>query len=142
MTRQLNAARFPVTEIANLSTGEIVDYTPVSPLELEMLIREIGDRLENAVPVIKQLWADRYAAERKFIEERAKAMLRSKEDTVTLRRAEADLASLPYKHEFDTAKEILHAAEELQKALTAKLYGFLNLNKVQATAYQVGGVHR
>lgn len=131
-----------MTEIANLKTGELVDYEPVSPMELEMIIREIGDRLENAVPVIKQLWADRYAAERKFIEEKAKAMLRSKEETVTMRRAEADLASLPFKHDFDSAKEILHAAEELQKALTAKLYGYLNLNKVQSTAYQVGGMGR
>lgn len=128
-----------MTEIANLQTGELIDYEPISPVELEHLIREIGDRLENAVPVIKQLWADRYAAERKFIEEKAKAMLRSKANSVTEKRAEADLASLSYKHEFDTAKEILHAAEELQKALTAKLYGYLNLNKVQAAAYQVGG---
>lgn len=131
-----------MTEIANLSTGELVDFSPASPLELELIIRELGDRLEHAVPVIKQLWADRYAAERKFIEERAKAVMRSTEPTVTRQRAEADLAAMPYKHEFDNAKEILHAAEELQKALTAKLYGYLNLNKVQATAYQVGGIGR
>lgn len=131
-----------MTEIANLSTGEIVNYEPATPMELEMIIRELGDRLERAVPVIKQLWGDRYTAERKLIEERAKAVLRSNADTVTEKRAEADLASLPYRHDFDSAKEILHAAEELQKALTAKLYGYLNLNKVQATAYQVGGVGR
>lgn len=131
-----------MTEIANLSTGELVDFSPASPIELELIIRELGDRLEHAVPVIKQLWADRYAAERKFIEERAKAVMRSTEPTVTRQRAEADLAAMPYKHEFDNAKEILHAAEELQKALTAKLYGYLNLNKVQATAYQVGGIGR
>jgi hypothetical protein len=129
-------------EIANMSTGELIDYTPLSPMELELLIRELGDRLEKAVPVIRQLWADRYAAERKFIEERAKAMLRSKADTVTEKRAEADLASLEYKHDFDNAKEVLHAAEELQKALTAKLYGFLNLNKVQAAAYNASGIGR
>lgn len=131
-----------MTEVANLTTGEIVDYEPASPIELEMIIRELGDRLERAVPVIKQLWSDRYAAERKWIEERAKAVMRSTEPTVTRQRAEADLAAMPFKHEFDNAKEILHAAEELQKALTAKLYGYLNLNKVQAAAYQVGGVGR
>ena len=131
-----------MTEVANLQTGELLQYEPVSPIELEMVIRELGDRLEKAVPVLKQLWAERYAAERKFIEERAKAMLRSSADSVTEKRAEADLASLPYRHEFDTAKEILHAAEELQKALTAKLYGYLNLNKAHAAAYQGGGVGR
>lgn len=131
-----------MTEIANLSTGELVDFSPASPLELELIIRELGDRLEHAVPVIKQLWADRYSAERKLIEERAKAVIRSSASSVTEKRAEADLATLQYRHDFDSAKEILHAAEELQKALTAKLYGYLNLNKVQATAYQVGGIGR
>jgi hypothetical protein len=128
-----------MSEIANLTTGELANYEPVGPLELEVLIREIGDRLENAVPVIKQLWHERYAAERKYIEEKAKAVMRSNEPTVTRQRAEADLATMPQKHAFDDAKEILHAAEELQKALTSKLYGYLNLNKVQATAYQAGG---
>jgi len=131
-----------VTEVANLSTGELVQFDPASPIELEMIIREIGDRLERAVPVIKQLWSDRYAAERKYIEERAKAVMRSTEPTVTRQRAEADLASMSYKHEFDNAKEILHAAEELQKALTAKLYGYLNLNKALASSYNASGVGR
>lgn len=131
-----------MTEVANLTTGELVDYSPASPMELELIIRELGDRLERAVPVIKQLWADRYAAERKWIEERAKAVMRSEEPTVTRQRAEADLAAMSYRHEFDNAKEILHAAEELQKALTAKLYGYLNLNKVLASSYNASGVGR
>lgn len=128
-----------MTELANIETGELVNYEPVSPMELELMIREIGDRLENAVPVLKELYNGRYAAERKWIEERAKAMLRSKEDSITRQRAEADLAALPFKHQFDDAKEILHAAEHLQKALQSKLYGYLNLNKAQAAAYMGGG---
>lgn len=131
-----------MNEIANLSTGELVDYQPVSPMELELIIREIGDRLESAVPVLKVMWHERYEAERELIKARATAMLQSKADTVTEKRAEADLASLPFRLEFDLKKETLHAAEELQRALTAKLYGYLNLNKVQSAAYQVGGVGR
>lgn len=131
-----------MNEIANRSTGELVDYQPVSPMELEFIIREIGDRLESAVPVLKVMWHERYEAEREMIRARATAMLQSKADTVTEKRAEADLASLPYRLEFDLKKETLHAAEELQKALTAKLYGYLNLNKVQSAAYSVGGVGR
>lgn len=128
-----------MAELANLQTGELVNYEPVSPMELELIIREIGDRLENAVPALKELYNARYAAERKWIEERAKAMLRSKEATITRQRAEADLAALPFKHQFDDAKEILHDAEHLQKALQSKLYGYLNLNKAQAAAYIGGG---
>lgn len=128
-----------MTDVANLTTGEIVHFDPASPIELELIIRELGDRLERAVPVIKQLWNERYAAERKLIEERAKAVIRSNASTVTEKRAEADLATLQYRHDFDSAKETLHAAEELQKALTAKLYGYLNLNKALASSYNASG---
>ena len=123
-------------EIANMQTGELVQYEPVNPVELEFMIREISDRLEHAVPVLRQMWHDRYEAERAMIEARAKAMLQSKAATVTEKRAEADLAALPFRLEFDLKKETLHAAEELQKALTAKLYGLLNLNKAVTAAYQ------
>lgn len=123
----------------NRETGELLAYEPVSPMELEMLIRTISDRLEQAVPVLKQMWHERYQAERDMIKARATAMLQSNAATVTEKRAEADLAALPYRLEFDLKKESLHAAEELQKALTAKLYGYLNLNKVQSAAYMGGG---
>lgn len=125
-----------MTEIANMTNGEIVNYEPISPIEIEFIIRDLGDRLENAVPILRDLYQKRYAAEREYIEQRAKAMIRSKETSVTIARAEADLAAMPYKHAFDDAKEILHAAEHLQKALQSKLYGYLNLNKAQAGAYQ------
>jgi hypothetical protein len=131
-----------MTDLANTSSGELLEYKPVSPMELELLIRELGDRLEHAIPVLRDLWAKRYAAERAFIEGHAKAMLRSKQDTVAMARKEADLATLDLKRAFDDAKEILHAAEALQKALSAKLMGFMNLNKVQSAAYQAGGVGR
>lgn len=127
------------TEIMNRESGELLQYEPVSPMELEMLIRTISDRLEQAVPVLKQMWHERYQAERDMIKARATAMLQSNAATVTEKRAEADLAALPYRLEFDLKKESLHAAEELQKALTAKLYGYLNLNKVQSAAYMGGG---
>ncbi|MEN0084029.1 MAG: hypothetical protein AAGC66_04595 [Leifsonia sp.] len=128
-----------MTDIANLSSGEILEFEPMGPVELEFIIRELGDRLENAVPILKQMWHDRYEAERNLIEMRAKAMLSSKAATVTEKRAEADIAALPYRLEFDLKKETLHAAEELQKALTAKLYGYLNLNKALASSYNASG---
>lgn len=129
-------------DIVDMTTGELLQYEPVSPMELELIIRSIGDRLENAVPVLKQMWHDRYERERELIEARAKAMLMSKAATVTEKRAEAELASMPQRLAFDLAKETLHAAEELQKALTAKLYGYLNINKAQASAYAAGGTGR
>lgn len=126
-------------DVVQARTGELLDYEPVSPIEIEMLIRAISDRLEAAVPVLKQMWHERYEAERELIKARATAMLASKAATVAEKRAEADLAALPFRLEFDLKKETLHAAEELQRALTAKLYGYLNLNKVQSAAYMGGG---
>jgi len=131
-----------MNDIANMSSGELIEYKPVSPMELELIIRELGDRLEHAVPVLRDLWAKRYAAERAFIEGHAKAMLQSKQSTVAMARKEADIATLGLKRDFDDAKEILHAAEALQKALAAKLMGYQNLNKAHMQAYSAGGVGR
>lgn len=122
-------------DIARMDTGEIVEYEPVTPIELEFMIRELGARLENAVPVLKELWTARYAAERALIEEKAKAVLRSNSSSVTEKRAEADLATMPFRRDFDAAKETLHAAEALQKALAARLMGLQNINKVLGQAY-------
>lgn len=127
------------TDIVNQASGELVTYEPVGPAELELMIRVLTDRLEASVPVLRSMWHDRYEAERALIEGRAKAMLSAKGSTVTEKRAEADLASLPLRLEFDLKKEALHAGEELQKALTAKLYGLLNLNKAVTATYQSYG---
>lgn len=118
-----------------MDTGEIVNYEPVSPIELEFMIRELGERLERAVPALKQMWHERYEAERALIEARAKAVILSKAATVTEKRAEADLATMPQRLDFDLKKETLHAAEELQKALSARLMGLQNINKVLGHAY-------
>jgi hypothetical protein len=120
-----------------MDTGEIVEYEPVTPIELEFMVRELGARLENAVPVLKELWAQRYAAERALIEEKAKAVLRSDARTITEKRAESDLSTMTFRRDFDAAKETLHAAEELQKALAARLMGLQNINKVLGQAYGV-----
>lgn len=127
------------TDIVNQASGELVTYEPVGPAELELMIRVLTDRLEASIPVLKAMYGERYTAERNLIEARAKAMLSSKAGTVTEKRAEADLASLPFRLEFDLKREALHAAEELQRALTAKLYGLLNLNKALTATYQSYG---
>lgn len=126
-------------ELVAKTNDELVNYDPMTPEQIEELIRVLADRLENAVPVLKQLWEDRYSAERKMIEEHAKAIMNSKRSTVAEKRAEADLATIQYRHEFDNAKAILHAAEQLQGALKAKLYGYLNINKAVTATFNAGG---
>ncbi len=131
-----------MTEIAALTSGELIDYEPMNPLEIEQAIRAIGERLEASVPVIRDLWSNRYATERALIEARAKAVMRSTAGTVTEKRAEADLATLELRRQHDDAKEVLHAAEELQSALKARMFGFQNINRVQAALYNASGVGR
>ncbi|SFN66801.1 hypothetical protein [Mycetocola miduiensis] len=126
-------------EIANLAADDLVTYQPMHPLDIEQAIRAIGERLEASIPALKELWEKRYAAERALIKAKAETMLRSKYDTVAEKRAEAELATLELRREFDAAKEILHAAEELQKALQARMFGFQNINRVQASLYNMGG---
>ncbi|WP_167131952.1 hypothetical protein [Paramicrobacterium chengjingii] len=131
-----------MNEVANMQTGELVDYRPLNPADLEQLIVEIGDRLEQSVPALREMWAERYLKEREFIEAHAKAMLTSKQATVAMARKEADLATMAYKQAFDDAKTTLHAAEVLQKALQSRLFGMQNINRVVASLYNAGGVGR
>lgn len=128
-----------MTEIANMETGELINYEPMHPLEIEQAIRAIGERLEASVPALRDMWAKRYATERALIEARAKAVIRSNASSVTERRSEADLATMDLRRQHDDAKEILHAAEELQAALKARMFGFQNINRVQAALYNVSG---
>lgn len=131
-----------MTELIHAVTGELIDYRPVSPVEVEYIIRVLGDRLEAAVPVLDQLQRDRYDAEEEYSRQFETAKLASRRDMVTDRRAEALLSCLPQMRIVNEAKAKLHHAEHLQKALTAQLMGYQNINKVNGAAYSAGGIGR
>lgn len=120
-------------EVAALDTGELTEYEPVTPAQLEHAILTISTRVERSVDVIGHLWAERYRTERELIEARAKAVMMSTRSTVMEKRAEADLATLELRRVHDDAKATLHAAEELQRALRAKLSGMQTLTRVIPT---------
>ena len=84
-----------MTEIVHAVTGEVFDYQPVSPLEVEYIIREIGDRLERSVPILDELQRERYAAESAYSAAFETAKLSSKQEMYSDRRSEAKLACLP-----------------------------------------------
>ena len=125
-----------------LLTGEVIDYQPVSSLEIEYIIREIGDRLESAVSVIDQLQRGRYDAEEAYSKALEMAKLSSSRPSYNERLAEARLSCLPLLREVNEAKAKLHHAEHLQDALKSKLMGFQNINKVNGAAFNVGGIGR
>ena len=131
-----------MTGVVHGPTGELIDYQPVSSVEIEYIIREIGDRLERAAVVIDGLQRDRYTAEEEYSRAFETAKLGSKRDLYNERLAEARLACLPLMRELNEAKAKLHHAEHLQEALKAKLMGYQNINKVNGAALSVGGVGR
>lgn len=131
-----------MTELVHMSTGELIDYQPVSPVEIEFIIREIGDRLEAAVKVIDQLQRARYDAEEAYSKAFETEKTNGKAEMYSDRRSLAILACLPLMRELNEAKAKLHHAENLQDALKAKLMGYQNINKVNGAAYGVGGVGR
>ncbi|UAJ80184.1 hypothetical protein IT072_03810 [Leifsonia sp. ZF2019] len=131
-----------MTEIVHSTTGELLDYQPVSPMEIEFIIREIGDRLERAVVIIDTLQRARYDAEEAYSKAFEMAKLESKRHLYNDRIAEARLSCLPLLRELNEAKAQLHHAEHLQDALKSKLMGYQNINKVNGAAYGVGGVAR
>lgn len=128
--------------VVHTPTGELINYQPVSPIEIEFIIREIGDRLEAAVQVIDQLQRERYEAEEEYSRQLETGKLTSKRETFSDRRAESLLACLPQLRILNEAKAKLHHAEHLQDALKSKLMGYQNINKVNGAAYSVGGVGR
>lgn len=131
-----------MTEVIHDVTGEVVEYRPVSPVEVEYIIRVLGDRLEAAVPILDQLQRARYDAEEEYSRTFEMAKFESKRDLYNDRLAEARLAALPQMRALNEAKAQLHHAERLQDALKAKLMGYQNINKVNGAAFQVGGIGR
>jgi hypothetical protein len=131
-----------MNDLVHALTGELMEYRPVSSLEIEFIIREIGDRLESAVAVIDQLQRDRYDAEVEYSKAFEMAKLASKRPTYNERIAEGRLSCLPLMRELNEAKAKLHHAEHLQDALKSKLMGYQNINKVNGAALSVGGVGR
>lgn len=129
-------------ELVHAVTGEILDYQPVSPAEVEYIIRELGDRLERAVVILDELQRARYDAESAYSAAFETAKLTSKQEMYSDRRSEAKLACLPLEREANEAKAKLHHAENLQEALRAKLSGYQSINKTLSAAYGAGGVGR
>lgn len=131
-----------MTEIVHAVTGEILEYQPVSPIEVEYIIRELGDRLERAAPILDKLQRARYDAETEYSKAFETAKLMSKREMYSDRRSEAKLACLPQEQALNEAKAQLHHAERLQDALGRKLSGYQTIKKGLEAAYSAGGVGR
>jgi hypothetical protein len=126
-------------EITDIFTGELIDYEPANPVELEYLIRVIGERLERAVHVIDGLQTARYDAEEAYSEAFETAKLQSGRPLYNERISEARLSCLPLLRSLNEAKAKLHHAEHLQDALGKRLSGLQTITKTLAAAYNASG---
>lgn len=126
-----------MTEIVLPDSGEVISYEPMTPVQIEWLITDLSARLERSNPVIKDMWEARYAAERALKVAHAEAVLASGKSLAMEKRAEADLATIELREAFDVAKAALHTAEDLQRALRAKLSAMQSVNKSVMAAYGV-----
>lgn len=130
-------------DLIRSKTGEMVQYQPTNPIEMEFIIRELTDFLEEMPGRLEQLNQERYAAEREWSRRRNTALAQhSKNMPVTAARALAEVEALPEMERLHNAKAAWHYADDSMKALTSKLYGLLNINKGVQAAYRGYGVGR
>jgi hypothetical protein len=129
------------TVIAMMSPQELVDYEPVSPPEVEQMIQILSERVVSAPGVIVDLYEKVHRADEVYEGNFADQMVAAadKGHNPTFARAIAKSRTKDELHQLNVAKEALRYAEELQKGLTSKLYGYLNLNKGMIAAYNASG---
>jgi hypothetical protein len=132
------------TVIAMLTPVELINYQPVSPPEVEEMIVILSGRIEAAPGVIVDLYEKVHRAQEKYEGAQADQMVAASDrglNTVVARAVSKSKTKVEL-HELNVAKEALRYAEELQKGLTSKLYGYLNLNKGMIAAYNAAGSHQ
>ena len=121
--------------------GELIHFVPANPVEMEYLITELSALLEQMPGKLLELNEVRYAAERAYSRRKNTAMAQhAKNNSVTVARALAEVEALVELEQLHNAKAAWHYADDTLKALTAKLYANLNINKgVQAAYASYGG---
>jgi hypothetical protein len=117
-------------------SGELINFVPSNPVEMEFIIKELSDLLEQMPAKMLELNEARYDAERAWSRRKNTALAQhAKNNSVTVARALAEVESLVEREAADNAKAAWHYADDTMKALTSKLYGLLNVNKGIQAAY-------
>ncbi|CAN5420350.1 hypothetical protein BH09ACT9_BH09ACT9_00190 [soil metagenome] len=126
--------------VALLTPVELVEYEPIGPGDLELLIRVLADRIERAPAVMVRLYEAKHRAEETFQKEFSKMVIKSPNQQITMAREYAKFHTADELNAVNLAKEQLRYAEWLQDALKSKLYGYLNLNKALASSYNASHI--
>jgi hypothetical protein len=128
--------------VALLTPIELVRYEPLGPAQLEELIQILSDRVERSAGVIVRLYEGVHRAEETYEGKLSDFMAANASYGTQMAKRIAMTKTKEELHELNLAKEKLRYAEELQRALTSKLYGYMNLNKSVTAAYNAAGFGR
>lgn len=116
------------TVVAMMTPQQLINYEPPTPEFMEELLFHLGIRVERAPAVIAELYENVHRKTEKYELAFSDATLEHG-GQISFARAFAKKKTAPLLNELNVAKEALRYAEELQKALVAKYFGYMNINK-------------
>lgn len=122
-----------------LRAEAVVEQSADDPGALVPLMHECHVLLLDVARLLARLNDERYAAEREFVRVRSVTMGRFIEQGATFARAAADVAALDARASADELKVLFHHAEDTQKAIQAKHYALMNVNRGMQSAMFEGG---
>ena len=117
----------------------VIEQEASDPGRFQPLMHECHVLLNDIAALLARLNDERYAAEREWTRVRSVTMGRFIEQGATFARAAADVAALDARKAADDLKVIFHHAEDTQKALQAKHFALMNVNRGYQSAMYEGG---
>ena len=99
------------------TTANLLQYEPVSGLDIARVIAQLGDRISDGVVALDQLLRARYDAAEAYSKALENARLEASYALLTDRRSWAKVQTADLEHEVNQATALLHHAENLQRAM-------------------------
>lgn len=115
--------------LSKLSARDLLAYTPLDPSSVEAMVWTLGERLEHVGQVIVVLYEEKHRAEEAYQLAFSKSVVNSPNKQISFAREYAKHHTADELHALNLAKEKLRYAEEMQKSLQSKHYGYMNISK-------------
>lgn len=125
------------SDFAVKKAGELREFHPTNPVQMEFFIREANGLLEKLPDVLLEINERRYAAERAYSSRKNSqiAFYGRQGMQISFARAQAEVDALPELEVWHNCKAEYHYAEDTSKALTTKVNSMLNINKTVSAHY-------
>ncbi len=112
-------------------------FQPANPAQMEQKIGEANDLFDALVEALRDTNSRRYAAEVAYSQKKNSRMAHwiDAGKNVTYARAQAEVESRAEYEAWLNLKAEYHHLEDLSKALQARIFSMLNINKAVTAAY-------